>query len=122
MAILFPIFDTLYNQCILNPDDYIINGDMRLTISTLNDEHIKVISLLILHFSVCDNINNGYNFEKAILINKPIQRSYKRNNLIIDLPYKGVTTENGKGILYDIDNYPPLLEKIIAAYITNIIM
>ena len=50
MAIIFPIFDTLYNQCILNPDNYIINGDMRLTISTLNDEHIKVISLLILHF------------------------------------------------------------------------
>ncbi len=106
LSIKFPEFDILYNQAISNNADLILDDATRITFTTLSDKHIRNIYMIITHYAYLEN-------------NKNLSKIYpitQKNKKII-LHYNG--NSDGKGILYDINNFPKILEKMIVLYINN---
>lgn len=75
------------------------------TITRLNQEHLNIIYLLILHHFINDPKNN--------------KNDNTKNNTNSDLPYNARTISNGKGILFKkVGQLPMNIQKIIHRYLT----
>ena len=107
----FPKFKELYTKALSN--NYVINDEMRLTISVLSKQHIENIYLIILHYAILENLRTTHNLEESLNNFYPSSQNKK-----IFVPYNG--NSSGKGILYNLDNLPKHLESIIANYIKEI--
>ena len=95
----FPLFDLLQTESkelSAVPDvwRYVINMPL---------EHLETIYALIWHYYQEDNTKTS-------------------NNKKIIIPYKGKVFENGKGIIYHVKDIPIDLQKIIACYISKVVL
>lgn len=105
MTQVYPLYDELLKK-VESMDDSGV--DIKRLCNTINSiaqshsaedahDHYREIAALILHHEILNN--------KGILLSP--------------VPYDGKVMISGKGILYQIMNLPPLLQKIIAQYIES---
>lgn len=95
----FHIYDELMKKANTkknNDKDLMLNKKYQLTIVTLPEEHREIVYTLILHHWL------------------------STNNDISLIPYDGVVGKNGKGVTFDCEKFPSLLQKIIIEYINLI--
>lgn len=107
----FPKFDELYAKA---KPDMTISDELRLTFSLLSEQHLENIYLIILHYAVLENMQTQKNLETSLMSLYPI------SNKKFNLPYKG--SSSGKGVIFNLDNFPKQLECLIAAYMADIVI
>lgn len=92
---LFPLYDEILSK--LDGKEEVLNQTNCTTITKLDQEHLNIIYLLILHHHTINGNNKG------------------------DIPYGGRTISNNKGITYrKLSQLPDDLQKIISCYLTSI--
>lgn len=128
----FPLFNQLYNECISNPNKYLLDNKIKMTISTLPKNRrdvIETIYYIIHHYHILEVYqnysSNSYqtinNWNKTIQTVEPKISTRSKKTLIYLVEYGGKTFENGNGIIYSSDiNIPEFLKQMISAYITLI--
>lgn len=121
--IKFPLFDKLYNKINKNPDKYELTNDMYITIGTLSQKDTDNIYYIIMHYKFIED-TVYYKLDKNTAFNNIQPQKYNRirKTTVYILPYEGKTFGNGKGCIYDIDNIPKYLQKLISAYLHEIII
>ena len=109
----FPKFNEL---CTKAKPSMTISDELRLTFSLLPEHHLENIYLIILHYAVLENMQTSLqpNLEMSLATLQP------NLNKKLNLPYKG--TSSGKGVIFNLDNFPKQLECLIAAYMADIVI
>lgn len=92
--IKFPIYDQIKTH--LTGSESTITRKHSSSISRLNQEHINIIYLLIIHNYYINNGNKIVNGE---------------------IPYNGKTASKGKGVTFKLNLLPDNLQKIIVKYL-----
>ena len=100
----FHEFNILYNKAISESDDLSLDDATRITFTTLPDKHLKNIYMIIIHYAYLENRGDLSKISPTI-----------HNHKKIISPYNGIS--DGKGILYNVVNFPKILEKMIVLYI-----
>lgn len=81
-------------------------------INNLPEDHLKTIYVLVLHH---------YHLEQQVKpggTHKAMTRTPEGKEIL--LPYNGKLPHGRKGVMYTIDNLPPLLQLIIAEYVKRV--
>ena len=107
---LMPLYDKLKQKIPVNFDW------TKISVVKLSDEHLEIIYALILHFYITEEKTNKIDLFKALdnSSQKKIQDIKKF------IPYNGKLSDIGKGIFYQLNSLPLVLQQVIAAYIQNI--
>ena len=129
---VFPLFNQLYTECMNHPNKYILDNNIKMTISTLPDDKInvsKIIYYIIHHYYMLKiyqkmqlySVDQEEMWNQTILDIEPKISNRSRKSMVYLVEYGGKTFEHGNGIIYTSDvNIPPLLKQIIAAYLSLI--
>ncbi len=121
----FPLFNSLYTECAKNPNKYGFTEKMRILISTLPEDKIRIaenIYYIIHHYYALETYGKYNNWKKTLDAITPKLSNRIKNTYIYLIEYGGKTYKNGSGILYTSDDLlPPFLKLMISAYITHIL-
>lgn len=106
MAIIsFPLYDALLPKAtIATPPEW---KSLTPLIGNLTIEHTETIFALILHYYVLEQSGKIPGFV-------PHQRKD------LPIPYGGKVFEGGKGLLYNVNNLPLLLQQVISEFVKSI--
>jgi len=111
------LYKELANEIGVNK--YNLSIELARAIKDLPEEHTEIIfSIIILYY-----INNTYNNRKLpsveTLLSELIYSASKKNKTL-HLPFKGKTSDNGRGCYFCIDKLNNKLQQMIAAYLLRI--
>lgn len=121
----FPLFTSLYAECSMNPGKYVFTNKIRMLISTLPEDKIKIaenIYYIIHHYYALETYGKYNDWGKTIQVIEPTLSTRIKNTYIYLTEYGGKTYKNGNGISYVSDNLlPPYLKMMLSAYILHIL-
>ena len=121
----FPLFNSLYNECQQNPNKYVFNDKIRLLISTLPEENIRIaenIYYIIHHYYALETYNKCKDWGKTLELLSPKLSNKVKNTYIYLVEYGGKTYKNGISVMYASDDLlPAYLKLMISAYISHIL-
>jgi len=101
----YPLYDELVRRVHSRTEKAIDIKRVCTTISNISTTHKP------------DEIANHYQEIAALILHNEL---LSNNGILLSyVPYDGRLMVGGKGILYSITNFPPLLQQIIAQYIEN---
>ena len=117
----FKIYDALLEK--VDKNTSLLTSKHRATLNTLKPEHREIIYALIFHHNIINgpndtkNAKNAKNAKNEIEENGEIEEMKEKNKIFFEIPYNGKPGISGKGITFDTECLPPLVQKIIVLYL-----